>query len=256
MGDKYAARMHTNILSMSLGAHVPFNQSFILGGAVNYDRDHLHFAQGGNSSWNIWQGAVYTILQQPIGYIFVDGMAGSGFGKLKRDIHFSIVDRTAKSKPSTHQGFLYTEFGTNFACGHALFQPYFAGEYAYYKMKEITETGADSLNLRIAKKTTNTVDSYLGLRMTTMLGCNVTVSADMAWHHRYGPDRFNVTNQFIAFCNPFDIKGSKIGTDAAEGSVSITGTFCEYLDLFVEVAGERWAGWGAYSVDFGVSLWW
>lgn len=255
LGDDEATAMEATPVDLTLGAHIPFSKGFIVGGAVNYESAEVHFHKQGYANWNIWQGSVYAVLQQPMGYLFLDAMAGSSFGEVKRRIRFALIDRVAKGKPTTHQGYLYTEAGINFEYCHVLFQPYFAGEFGHYKQKSFTETGADAANLTVNAKTTNTVDTYLGFHIRTSIAECIFFGGSLAWHHCYGINRYDVVNQF-SFCNPMSIIGSEVGQDAVQGSVYIDIPVCDWFSLYAEVAGERWGGWGAYSADVGISTWW
>ena len=255
-GNTSSASMRNDIVDLTLGVNYPFNRQIIFGGALTYEQDQLRFTQGGKMVGNIWQGSLYTLIRSKKAYFFGDLMLGGGWGKLHRDMDFSVINVRATGKPSSAQGYVYGEFGYNFSCKHLLSQPYFAAAYGHYRESGVTETGANVLNLKISPKTNNLANIYLGSHFSTNIAERVELSCDLAWHHRFGYNRFFVTNEFTTFGKPFKIDGSRIGNDAAQISLNANVQVCNRLTLNLEFSGERWVGWSSYTLDLMLSYLW
>ncbi len=244
-------------LDFVLGAHIPFENSTLIGIALAYDDGNIHFKNGGGSSTlKVWQGALYAAASQPEFYAFGDAIFAGSNGHSRRRIQYDLVNETATSSPSAHHGMVYAEFGLNNYSFNALIQPFIAFEFGWNRCNSITESGTGSLDLQVSDKTTKIFDIYLGSHFTTLLGKTVSISADLAWHHRYGTNTFNIQTRFLSGGPCAFVKGTEIGKDAIEGAVTISTTLCNQFTLFAELAGERWSNFSAISLDLGVSLLW
>ena len=239
----------------SLGMFAPLCNGFLVGAAINYQIDRVHFYQGGHTNWQTGQAAIYGAYQNDCGYVFADFIYGSSWGTLKRDMNFGNISRTAKSDPKTQQGLIYAEVGVNYNWCEVLFQPFAAVEFGFYDQRRINECGANSLDLYVQKKSLNTTDTYLGTHVTTYWNC-FTVSADLAWQYRFDNSAINLTNGFQDFGDEFEIKGVRLGKNGVKAAIDISTKVSEAVTLYAEFSGERWKNWGAYGIDLGIGVWW
>lgn len=241
---------------VTLGAFMPFGDSFVAGLAANYQYDYAKFYQGGHVRWNTGHAALYALYQNSIGYLFADAIIGRSYGNFKRTIDFGAIHRTAKSKPSTTHGLVDVEIGVNYYLCDILLQPYVAGEFGFYNQRKIRECGADSINLTLDEKSFNTFDSYLGLHATTTWDC-LMVNADLAWQHSYNNWTHGVMNEFqdLGF-STFSIDGVRIGHDAIQAALNVSKTLPGNFTVYGEVFAEYWSHWSAYTLSIGISKEW
>ena len=239
-------------LDVSLGTFSIVRERLYLGIGANYELNRLHFHQGGKPYWNTLQGALYGAFIGDDNYLFVDIITGHSWGNFTRPIDFGTIHRRAKSKPSLTQSMGYAELGCNLCVFCLDIQPYIGAEYGHYSQNRFTEHGADSLNLRLRTKTTNTVDSYLGAHISSDYR-RLAFNLDLAWQHRFKHANILTKAQFDQFGTPFSIMGVRFGNEGFVGALGTLFSATDSLDLYAEVSGECWQRFYTYAVNVGLN---
>lgn len=147
-----------------------------------------------------YQGTVYGAYVQPSWY--VNGSAGIALVDYTttRRINFAGFSDAASG---SHKGWLTTvrgEFGMPVRVDQAVLTPFAGVTYARLDQQAYTETSAAGAALAVAKQTTNSVRSNLGLRATVPLLVTSTYGFGLetlaAWRHEFGNTAQNVTASF------------------------------------------------------------
>ena len=240
-------------LDVSLGTFSIVRERLYLGIGGNYELNRLHFHQGGKPYWNTLQGAVYGAFMGDDSYLFIDIITGYSWGNFTRPIDFGTVHRRAKSKPSLTQAMGYAELGCNLCVNCLDIQPYIGAEYGHYSQNRFTEHGANSLNLRLRTKTTNTADSYVGAHISSDYQ-RLAFNLDLAWQHRFKHANILTTAQFDQFGTPFSIFGVRLGNEGFVGALGCLFSATDGLDLYAELSGECWQRFYTYAANVGFSL--
>ncbi|MBL9123280.1 MAG: autotransporter outer membrane beta-barrel domain-containing protein, partial [Planctomycetaceae bacterium] len=87
------------------------------------------------------------------------------------------------------QSALYGERGVRLYWGRTLFQPFAALQYIYVRQNDLTEGGADSLNLAVRGNDTNALRGLLGTRLArtyqTAAGPTLVPELRAIWLHEF-----------------------------------------------------------------------
>jgi len=124
---------------------------------------------------------------------------GGGYteSNVQRDIAFSTIQRTARSAPKGSQFLTYMDFGYDWTVKNFTFGPILSAQYTYAGTNPLTESGADSLNLRVGQENTNSARTNLGVRIGYQMfqGKSIQVVPEirMFWQHEFlqNPTSFN-----------------------------------------------------------------
>ncbi|MEI8365637.1 MAG: autotransporter outer membrane beta-barrel domain-containing protein [Parachlamydiaceae bacterium] len=252
-GDSSAEGYKSDYWDISLGCQTLLTPCLLVGIAGNYAQDLLLLNQGGRTTWKNGQGALYGAFHTDYFYLLADVIGGGSVTRLKRPIAIGEISRKAESHPKIWQGTFYGEVGADFNFCEFMCQPFCGVEVGYYKSKKIQESGADSMNLIVAGKSTHTLNTSLGVHLT--YDCDaILIRGDAAWLHDFGSLTSNVTNQFQSFGAPFTVKGSKQGNDGVWGVLNMSTNTADIFNLYAELTGEIWEHWSAYGFDMGFSF--
>ncbi|MBA4397598.1 MAG: hypothetical protein C0394_09500 [Syntrophus sp. (in: bacteria)] len=97
---------------------------------------------------------------------YIDAQAGYGWNSFtnSRRIVFPGIDRTAAASPSGDQVTAYGGTGYDFRFGPLTIGPALTFQYLWMGMGGYTESGADSLNLRVDRQTTESYQGSAGIK--------------------------------------------------------------------------------------------
>ncbi|WP_244423170.1 autotransporter outer membrane beta-barrel domain-containing protein [Bradyrhizobium sp. ORS 375] len=176
--------------------------AFRVGAAFGYATSSMddRTAPGDAVGMQHYQGTVYGAYVQPSWY--VNGSAGIALVDYTttRRINFAGFTDTASG---SHKGWLTVvrgEFGVPVKLGETVLTPFAGVTYGRLDQQAYTETSAAGAALAIAKQTTNSVRSNLGLRSTVPLLVTSTYGFGLetltAWRHEFGNTAQNVTASF------------------------------------------------------------
>lgn len=240
-----------------VGAQTAFDQCWTVGAAFFYQHNCVDFNEHGRADVNNYDGAIYGYYRDDCYYLASDLLFGYSRFDLKRTIRFADIDRRAHSHPKFWNVTFYTEAGTNYSCSDCLtLQPFIGLESDYYNQDHFREHGADSVNLKGKHNDYYNFDSRLGVRAATTLCCDVLVSAELAWEHRYTENKNSIKVRFEDFGHEFSVTGPRQKRDAIEGSVLVAKNVCDDLRLFFEAYGERWQRFSNYDFALGIDFRW
>lgn len=118
-----------------------------------------------------------------------------------RHIRVGELVRTANSD---HDGDLfaaYAETGINLSAHDWMLQPFAGLLYSHLREEGYRETGAEELNLRIARRASNSLISDLGLRVARPFASSnwlLIPEAQIAWRHDFDIDDRQTTAAFVS----------------------------------------------------------
>ncbi len=248
--------------NIAVGAQKPLNICFLnswltVGVAASYERDEIHFNQGGHGKANNWQGAIYYMWNNCHFYSFSATILGSDCIKIKRPIHFFDFHRRARNNARITQWTSYSEVGLNLNCSCFYIQPFLGIEYAFYRRHALSEHHARPFSLHIRGKNVSATIGRVGVHLTADLPCwGLFASADLAWRSRFNFLQERIKANFKEFGSEFRIKGPHLKPNGFEGALSLAKCFCDNWQGYVELAGERWSRYSAWNVSGGVNYNW
>lgn len=249
--------------NVTLGVTKPLNFCLFdtwltVGLAANYERDNIKFRRNGRGHANNWQGALYYMWNNECFYSFSATILGSDCIHIKRHIEIGDSFRfRPRSKVRITQWTSYSEFGLNYCWNSIYVQPFIGVEYAFYRRHANSERGGDSLNLHIRGKNVSATIGRLGAHFTYNLPCwDVLVAADLAWRCRFNFLQERIHGNFRDFGSRFRIKGPHQKPNGVEAALLFSKCFCDYVQTYLEISGEKWSRYSAYNVALGANLTW
>lgn len=248
--------------NIAFGVQKPLNFQFLnswltVGAAGSYERDHIHFKQGGRGRGNNWQGALYYMWNNERFYSFSATILGTDCVKVRRPIDFGTIHERARGKARIGQWTSYSEIGLNLCCECLYLQPFVGVEYAFYRRHALSERRAGLFNLHVRGKNVSATIGRVGVHLTTTLPWwGLYVNADVAWRTRFNFLQERIQANFKHFGSRFRVKGVHQKPNGVEGALNIAKTFCDCWQTYVEVAGEKWDRYSAWNVSGGVTLVW
>ncbi|WP_206026254.1 autotransporter domain-containing protein [Roseimicrobium sp. ORNL1] len=130
---------------------------------------------------------------------YASGAVGGGTTdySVKRAIEWATLDRTARSDPDGTEFFTLLGTGYDFHAGNFTFGPSLSAQYTKLQVDEFTESGADTLDLRVRDAEEESLRTYLGGRIayTLKVSERLTVIPELRafWEHEFlqGGERMN-----------------------------------------------------------------
>lgn len=152
---------------VSLGYDIQFFGAWTLGFGGAYQATDLEWSRDqGYAYIKGAYGAFYSDLSLGPFYMGMCAYAGKDWYEIIRELHFTIVDRQAKS--SSHAIDAGAQLTLCYFFGSPSFQlfPYATGDYLYLDNSSFSESGAGSLDLEVGayKSTTLRAESGIGIR--------------------------------------------------------------------------------------------
>lgn len=234
-----------------LGVDFRWNEALVTGIYAGYQfTDADYGGDGGNTRINTFNFGAYATWQPTPGHgFYVDGIVGGGFSdyKVQRTIQFGSVDRGAVSKPQGGNLTTLLNAGYDWQVGGFTFGPIASAQYTYASVGGFTETGADSLNLRVNQYGTNSLMTSLGGRVTYtwIVAPRIAIipEARLLWQHEFlqNPSAINASLDGGAGSD-FDWTTAAPARDSVYAGVGVT----------VQL-GDRWNANVYYNADFGAN---
>jgi hypothetical protein len=173
-------------------------------------------------------------------YFFADGLvwAGGTWNSTSRPISFYGVERTAES----HQHGV--EAAACLQAGFTRLAPLMpVGRLSYFfnKQNHFTETGADSLNLKVKSFHAHTVRLYLGLEFTMLLDVNpITImpQASVAWARDTVIGNRRISAQLPDIGGSLSVYGAHDDQNYIVGNAGFTCLLAHCSALFVQYTAE------------------
>ena len=249
----------------ALGVDVSLSSTLQVGVFANYGDVNVYQFSGetGGGNWlsDGWGGGVRADWWTD--HFYVQGLvAFSGFeGDQARSI-VSIADglggRTARGSKDVTSIVSAVRFGAPFQAGNALLEPQFTAAWTQNQEQGFTESGAGSLNLRYGGRTTNFLQTELGLKLSVPINSGDSAqwvpNLRLAWLGDWNQNNesqtigYSFTNKTIGVASQdIDNNGLLIegGLDYTMANIN-SGSWKLYVRGGAEVwGGERGTDWRA-----------
>jgi outer membrane autotransporter protein len=141
-----------------------------------------------------------------------------------------------------------------------LVEPYVGISYAFIQQDAVDETNGGAANLHVGGKTSQAVQSALGVRgaMAYTVGAAVlSPEIQVAWEHELAAVAPNIGQNFAAFAgNGFSIAGANPGRDVAAIDARLSYAANPKLALYAAYDGVRGAYTTADAISFGMNYQW
>ncbi len=227
------------------GADYQWSEGLTTGLFAGYQGLYAKYNGGGSNTINSALFGGYATYQK--GGFYSDLIVSGGYSNynVRRPINFSTVDRTAVSKPDGGQFNTYLDFGYDWKVGGFTFGPILAGQYTYAGIAPFTESGADSLDLRVNQQNANSLRTSLGGRVayTWNLTDKIAIIPEvrMLWQHEFLNNPRNIGAALDGGNGPaFGYETSAPARDSVFAGAGVSAQF-----------GDRWNAYFYYNADFG-----
>ena len=156
---------HASTAGFAAGADGRIAKKIYLGALFGYTNTDLDWnASAGDADINSYYGSLYGTWYNR--HVFVDAAFIGGYNRYneKRNIDFSGIDRTARSRHDGYQLAGSLGSGLLFTPGKSQISPFLRFDYVYLHQDGFTEHGAHSLNLKVRDNHSNYLRSDLGVK--------------------------------------------------------------------------------------------
>ncbi len=170
-----------------LGADYAVNEHFAGGLFASYQAGWSNYQNDSKLDLETTRFGLYGTADY--GPLYVNAAVGVGTTdyKIRRDI--PLLNRRASAHPDGSEFFAELGTGYDFTCQNWTFGPQIALQYSGVKLDNFTETGAGSLNLRLADASTESLRSQIGGRLAYSWQITPTLTAipelRVFWQHEY-----------------------------------------------------------------------
>jgi outer membrane autotransporter protein len=156
--------------------------------------------------------------------------AAVGGGATDYTVHRAILlptlQRMATSKPDGGEVFVQWGGGYDWQIGRLTVGPNWSEQYDHQNLSGFTETGADSLNLRLKDGSTDSFRTYLGARaaLTFKLAADVAFIPEFraSWQHEFMQDGDTLSSALDGGAGPaFDYLTENPGRDSLDAGVAL-----------------------------------
>ncbi|PTX94009.1 hypothetical protein DB345_20820 [Spartobacteria bacterium LR76] len=228
-----------------VGADYAWSENFATGVFGGYQGTYAKYGNGSMSSVNSALFGGYATYQKE-GF-YSDAVVSGGYNGYiaKRAIQFSTIDRTARANPDGGQFSTYLDAGYDWQMGGFTFGPLLSAQYTYAGIAPFSETGADSLDLRVEQQNANSLRTNVGGRIayTWNAGSHVVLIPEvrMFWQHEYLQNSTAIGASLDGGAgDSFDYMTTVPGRDSVFAGAGVSAQFGEDFNAFVY-----------YNTDFG-----
>jgi len=228
-----------------LGADYKWSENFTTGVYAGYQGTYAKYADDSNLRVNSALFGGYATYDN--GGFYADAIVGGGYTNYtaKRAINFSTIDRVARSQPGGGQFTTYLDAGYDWEVKGFTFGPIVSGQYTYAGIAPFTESGADSLDLKVSQQNANSIRTNIGGRVayTWNVTSSITFIPEvrMFWQHEFLNNPRNIASSLDGGSGPgFGYETSAPARDSVFAGAGISARF-----------GDRWDAYVYYNADFG-----
>jgi outer membrane autotransporter protein len=237
----------------TMGYDYTFGKRLTVGVSGGYARTSVTFG-GGEGSGTIQSalGSVYASYFTERAHI--DGAVTYGRNAYHNDRKLVIgtIQRTAKSEHDGDVLSTYLGAGYAFPFGRWALEPVGSLRYTYLSEEGFQETGADSLNLQMGRRTTHSLVSELGLRVSAALPTEYGTwfpEARAAWSYDFDVDDRAITTSYAgAPGTTFSIPGQPVARHGAILGAGLTFVHRSGLSTALRYTGELRNDYQAHGV--------
>ncbi len=176
-----------------------------------------------------------------------DAVVTSGYNQalVRRPIRFLTIDRTARSRQEGGQVSGALNLGYDWTSNGFTFGPILGAQYTYVGIAPFTETGADSLDLRVAEQNAHSLRTTLGGRVAYTINLTDRIAlipeVRVLWQHEFlNNSRVLGATLDGGSGHDFDTSTSEPGRDSVFAGAGVSTQL-----------GDRWNASVYYNVDFG-----
>ncbi len=165
------------------------NSKLSTGVFAGYQGTYADYNSAGRTSINSALFGGYASYSQ--GGFYADTVIAGGYNNynVRRSIEFSTIDRSARSSQNGGQFSAAFNLGYDWEIGKFTLGPIAGLQYTYVGIAPFTESGADSLNLRVGQQNANSMRSTLGGRIaytwTVSESLVIIPEVRMFWLHEF-----------------------------------------------------------------------
>jgi len=212
-----------------------FRKNLLLGTGISLSRTGFSWNDnlGDGNVTQINLGLYGSFLTNPF---FIDGALTGGIRKadVHRRVSFPGVDRLATAYPDGYNGAVHFNGGLSYQIGLWNLQPMAGMDLIYVGQDALSESGADSLNLKVDRYNTWTYRMELGLRL----------ARTFIWQSR----KKIIPDLWLGwgYQAPLDNRELKASLDGQPGSFSVNG-YSNTTGSFLSRLGITAQGWGKTS---------
>ena len=243
---------------ITAGIQKLFACDWTLGVAGSYEKDNFHYKHGdGSGNSATWLGGIYGLYRPAHYYGLVDFAYAQSTNKMHRKIAIDTLNYSAYGKPDTSQFSFYGEVGVDFLFCNCLIQPFAGIQADCYRRKRIDETSNDGIGLVLHKHEHSSTSSRVGLHLTSYGFVDLfNVSLDLAWNTRLTGFNNKIHGHFAEFGNNFEIEGTKLNRNSIDYAVTVSTSFCNGWEIYLEGSGETWNKAQLYNILGGIKFNW
>lgn len=194
---------------MTMGSDYQLTEDLAVGMATGYSHTETILAANGGQvlaeTIPLW---VYQRWRHANWYLHCGGGGALNLYENQRNIQFGGLTRTARSQPSGGQANAFFKSGHDFQIGRFTLGPVGSLEYTKLWIDAFTETGADSLNLRLSSQTTESLQGGLGGRLIYhwQLGnIKLLPQAQLSFQHEFANDSRSIEARLAEGSAPFSV---------------------------------------------------
>ncbi len=227
------------------GADYKWNEGFTTGVYAGYQGTYSKSANNGSSTMNTALFGVYATYQK--GGFYADTIIGGGYTNYNshRPIQFGSIDRTANSQPDGGQLTTYIDAGYDVKVGNFTFGPIATGQYTYVGIAPFTESGAESLDLRVSQQNISSMRTNFGghFAYTWNVTDKIVIVPELRlfWQHEYLDDPRTIGAALDGGSGAgFNYQTTAPGRDSMNAGVGVTAQI-----------GDHWNANVYYNANFG-----
>lgn len=174
------------------GTDLQLTTQFSAGLFAGYQTALANYAGGDSARMNGVTFGTYATYNTGTGF-YASGILTGGYANYEtsREISFGSLDRQAAADLDSGSFSAFLKTGYDFRAGSFTFGPILSGQYTCLGVAPFTETGADSLNLRVNQQNANSLQTNLGARLAwswkpvDTRAVVLTPEVRMFWNHEF-----------------------------------------------------------------------
>ncbi|MGC1478868.1 MAG: autotransporter domain-containing protein, partial [Chthoniobacterales bacterium] len=175
--------------TVTAGLDYAIGDGLVVGGYAGHAGTQARYGDGSQLEVNSARFGLYGTYER--GGYYVNAMAGGAYNsyRMRRDIEFGSVDRTARSRPEGGELDLLLGGGKDWQSGGWTLGVTTSLQYVFLGVDGFTESGADTLNVAVERQRAHSLRGSLGGRVayTVDLTDRITLTPEirMAWQHEF-----------------------------------------------------------------------
>ncbi len=247
LSDGNASGLNYNYGGVLAGANYRIDANFVVGLGLGFISSRLSTdGLATRATANVYTGALYASFNQS-GF-HVDAVAGYALhdNRLVRTFDIpGLASRQATGTPVAHQFYGQVEAGYTIPVDAFSLTPFVRLQGLTSRQSAFSESGADTLNLNVAARTTNSLRTVLGADITARAD-RVLLGMRLGWQHEFADVARPLTAAFAgAPASAFTVTGARPPRDHAVLGLWLDAKLGASTTAFIRYDGQL--GGGAYN---------